>query len=466
MNGIRNPFSYEPWCRDKSFRVMLDTLGADIFCLQETKIQSKDLTDDMVLVPGWDSYFSFPKSKNGYSGVAVYTRLAVCQPLRAEEGITGILDSRIRPGTPCKRLPAADVIGGYPDLSDAEASLLDSEGRALVLDFGAFVLLAVYCPASGAEDRDDFRKAFVDALFCRVRNLIGQGRHVVLVGDLNIARDEIDAAEAYQLMLDAGLADWKSTPTRARLHRLLEPHPDAVMTDLCRDFFPNRRGMFTHWDVRKNKRPGNAGTRLDYVLCSSGMKDWFLEADIQQGLLGSDHCPVYAVLKPKVVFAGAERAILDILNPDGTFLDGKRQSGVAMPPAPLLSMKRFPEYSQRQSIRGMFERMAKSSRTPSNQSPPPPSPGAAAEAAGTQAAGQRLADAMSPLPRLRRPTPSPTPQQPAKRQRKRGDRDPNQTSLDSFLRPTVAAALADSAPRAAGPSAGTPADAALGAPSP
>lgn len=230
---------------------MLDALGADILCLLETKAQPSDITDDMVLVPGWDSYFSFAKFRMGYSGVAIYTRLGVCRPLRAEEGVTGILDSRICPGTPCKYLSAAEVIGGYPELSDAAAFLLDSEGRAIALDFGAFVLLAVCCPDGGSRDRDAFRQAFVHALLCRIQNLIAQGRHVVLAGGLNVTRHNIDVADTQNFVLNTSPADWEF---RVRLRRLLEPHPNALMSDLCREHFSGTLSIRLSFPSSKPRR--------------------------------------------------------------------------------------------------------------------------------------------------------------------------------------------------------------------
>ncbi|KAI5812656.1 Endonuclease/exonuclease/phosphatase [Pyronema omphalodes] len=358
VNGIRNPFGYHPWSSQKTLQHMFDVLEADIVCFQETKIQQKDLTDDMVMVPGWDSYFTFPKYKKGYSGVAIYTRNNKCHPVKAEEGITGVLESQGGTKKTYKSLPDSECIGGYPDLSNEEAIKLDSEGRALVLDFGAFVLIGVYCPASTDSARDDFRIAFVDALFQRIRNLITNlKRQVIVVGDLNIARDKIDAAGAKDMMKELGMSCWKETPTRKALDLLLKPNPTGQMVDLCREFFPNRVGMYTCWDVKKNKRPGNAGSRIDYILCSTAIKSWFLEANIQEGLMGSDHCPVYATLKPTVYYNGIEKSILDIINPESMFHQGERQSDISTPQPPRLCMKRHPEFTRRQNIKDMFEKM-------------------------------------------------------------------------------------------------------------
>uniref|UniRef100_A0A8H7K4S2 Endonuclease/exonuclease/phosphatase domain-containing protein n=1 Tax=Bionectria ochroleuca TaxID=29856 RepID=A0A8H7K4S2_BIOOC len=97
VNGIRNPFAYEPWRSKRTFEHMFNILEADIVIMQETKIQKKDLSDEMVLISGWDVYFSLPREKKGYSGVAIYTRNTTCAPIRAEEGITGCIAAPDRP---------------------------------------------------------------------------------------------------------------------------------------------------------------------------------------------------------------------------------------------------------------------------------------------------------------------------------------------------------------------------------
>ncbi|CAI4218278.1 unnamed protein product [Parascedosporium putredinis] len=213
---------------------MFDILEADIVVIQETKIQRKDLRDDMVLVPGWDVHFSLPKHKKGYSGVAIYTRTSKCCPIRAEEGITGVL-TRPNSQTSFRDLPVSEQIGGYPkpgQLSNVvDEVTLDSEGRCVMLEFPAFILIGVYCPANRDETRDEFRVSFLEAL-----------------------------------------------------------------------------------DVR-NTRPANVGSRIDYVFCSNGIKDWFIDANIQEGLMGSDHCPVFAVSLENVIHNGAHAHLLDLMNP-------------------------------------------------------------------------------------------------------------------------------------------------------
>ena len=362
---------------------MFDILEADIVVFQETKIQRKDLSDDMVLVPGWDCYFSLPRHKKGYSGVVIYTRQSVCAPIRAEEGITGLL-CLPNSSTAFMDLPNEQQIGGYPSPTQlAESSVdainLDSEGRCVILEFPAFVLLGVYCPANRDETRDEFRLGFLDVLDARIRNLITMGKRVLLTGDLNISREELDAANAESSMRKQGLdgLEFVSTPARRLLNQLLEggkvlgdrdvgrKHP--VMWDLCRAFHPNRRGMFTCWEQKVNARPGNCGARIDYVLCSLAMKEWFCESNIQEGLMGSDHCPVYAILKDQIFIDGNERNVRDVMSPPGRYLNGKLQREYSPATDPRqLSGRLIPEFSGRRNIRDMFSRKLSMPKAPSS----------------------------------------------------------------------------------------------------
>ena len=296
---------------------MFDILEADIVIFQETKIQRKDLSDEMVLIPGWDCYFSLPRHKKGgwptcipenqcslrigYSGVVIYTRQSVCAPIRAEEGITGILCPPNSSSSFLNR-PEDQQIGGYPTpaqlaSSAVDAATLDSEGRCVLLEFPAFVLLGVYSPANRDETRNDFRLGFLDVLDARIRNLVAMGKRVFVTGDLNISREELDAANAAASMRKQGLTglEYVSTPARRLFNHLLEGgkvfgtrdngRQYPILWDICRAFHPDRKGMFTCWEQKTNARPSNCGARIDYVLCSLAMKDWFSDSNIQEGLM-------------------------------------------------------------------------------------------------------------------------------------------------------------------------------------
>ncbi|PYI30749.1 DNase I-like protein [Aspergillus indologenus CBS 114.80] len=372
VNGIRHPFSYEPWRGKRTFDAMFDILEADIVVFQETKIQRKDLRDDMILVPGWDCYFSLPKVKKGYSGVVVYTRNATCAPIRAEEGLTGMLCPP-NSSVSFRDLPEDQQIGGYPTLEqlsslEVDPATLDSEGRCVILEFPAFVLLGIYSPATRDETRDSFRHDFIDLMDARVRNLVAMGKRVFVTGDLNISRREIDAAHAAEAIRKGTMTEdeWISMHARRVFNQWFvdgkvigerdEGREKPVLHDICRSFHPDRTGMYTCWEQRINARPGNYGARIDYVLCSLEMQDWFCDSNIQEGLMGSDHCPVYAVMKDSIMFEGEETNVRDIMNPAGVFKNGERQQEYTTKLLLPTSGRLIPEFDKRRSIKDMFMR--------------------------------------------------------------------------------------------------------------
>lgn len=310
--------------------------------------------------------------------MAIYTRSSKCCPIRAEEGITGVLCAP-NSSTRFRDLPADQQIGGYPtpgQLSDSvDEPTLDSEGRCMILEFPAFVLIGVYSPATRDETRVEYRQAYIDAIDIRVRNLVAMGKQVFLCGDLNIIRSELDTAGLVERLRkeDMTLDEFLSTPSRRFFNHIVfggrvigerdDGREQPVLWDLCREFHPTRAGMYTCWETRKNARPGNFGSRIDYVLCSPGIKDWFIDSNIQEGLLGSDHCPVYATADDTVTLHGNKVRIEDVMNPSGMFKDGVRQREWS--PKDLLpsSAKLIPEFDRRQSIRDMFFKKPAPSKT-------------------------------------------------------------------------------------------------------
>ena len=259
-----------------------------------------------------------------------------------------------------------------------DPAALDAEGRCLILEFPAFVLFGVYSPANSNGLRDDFRYGFLDMLDTRIRNLTKMGKNVILTGDLNVSRDLIDTAKAEDNMKAEGMThdEYLSTPNRRIFNQLLfngkvagerdAGREEPVLYDLCREFHPQREGMYTHWEQKINARPGNFGSRIDFVLCSIKIRDWFKDSNIQEGLMGSDHCPVYAVTKDKVLGMGNatqqgaeddEHHILDIMNPPGMFKDGVRlREHSATKDILPLSGKLLTEFNKRQNIRDMFSK--------------------------------------------------------------------------------------------------------------
>lgn len=301
--------------------------------------------------------------------MAIYTRNSTCAPIRAEEGVTGVLCPP-RCSTKFRELAEDQQIGGYPRPGQLSGNVddleLDSEGRCVVLEFPAFVLLGVYSPANRNESRDDFRLGFLEALNMRIRNLLAAGKQVILTGDLNIIRSELDTTNLLEVLRKEGISldDWMSMPSQRIFNQLIfegtvigerdAGRETPVMWDLCRCFHADREGMNTCWDVKRNTRPANNGSRIDYVLCSDGLKSWFRDANIQEGLMGSDHCPVFATLADRVGVDLGEVALADLVNPPGMFQDGKRVREWSQRDVLPLSARLIPEFDRRQSIRDMF----------------------------------------------------------------------------------------------------------------
>ncbi|CCA69095.1 related to APN2-AP endonuclease, exonuclease III homolog [Serendipita indica DSM 11827] len=256
---------------------------------------AKRALDASTAVPGkYDGYFSLA-SKAGYSGVAVYTNSHKVRALKAEEGLSGGVQPK-PPLTPQERVsqtyPAVSRINLMAnDDGSIPSSLLelDKEGRALVLDFGMFVLINVYCVADSADVRYHYKMNFYYLLQERVRILIEEeGREVIVLGDLNSTAAPIDHVEAglpkyrdvfYEPLHRSWLRDWIS--------------PVGPLVDIVRERFPTREGMYTCWNTKINAREGNYGTRIDLILITPGLRQWVKEADIQPSIKGSDHCPVF-----------------------------------------------------------------------------------------------------------------------------------------------------------------------------
>lgn len=381
--------------------------------------------------------------------------------------------------TKFRDLPADQQIGGYPRedqlIGPIDEVMLDSEGRCVVLEFPAFVLIGVYVPATRDDTRTDFRMGFMSALDARIRNLVAMGKQVVLAGDLNIIRTDIDTAGCAEHLRKEGmtLEDFLSSPSRRFFNQLVfegqvigerdEGREKPVMWDTTRCFHPDRQGMFTCWETKKNARPGNFGSRIDYILCTAGLKVWFEDANIQEGLLGSDHCPVYATLADSVERAGQGVHLSDIMNPEGMYKEGKRLRDWDTKDLLPQSARLLNEFDRRRSIKDMFtkkpaqpivkqnpalptsaESVGDTDEVPSTQKsnvPPSPSP----VATPIRPTASSTADFKSPskitspagLPKRSAPTASSRPQKKVKTAtgKDTGKPGPAQSSLMGFFKP-------------------------------
>lgn len=302
INGIRSL---------GDFSSLINSLEADVICLQETKVTRDMLTDCVALIPGFSSYYSFSRRRTGYSGVATYVRMNAT-PHQAEEGLCGTLDS------PGDRVGGTEALTQTGEFSPEELRELDSEGRCVltrhsVKDGASLVIINVYCPRADPDraDRATYKLHFYRALDVRAAALRRAGDRVVIVGDVNTSHREIDHCEPYP--------DFRNTPSRRFLEHFIqsddsqegvlnncdEEEEDEWKTvcihvkekqflDSFRVFHPNRTEAFTCWNTEKNCRSTNYGTRIDYILSSLDLRSHLTHCDIQPDILGSDHCPVVA----------------------------------------------------------------------------------------------------------------------------------------------------------------------------
>lgn len=238
VNGLRA-------CVTKGFVDIFNTLDADIFCVQETKLQQGQI--DLEL-DGYHQYWNYAEKK-GYSGTAVFTRE---EPLDIIYGI-GIEEH-------------------------------DTEGRCITLEFENFFLVTCYTPNSQNElKRLDYRMKWEDDFRSYISTL-DRKKPVILCGDLNVAHKEIDLKNPKTNRKNAGFTDEE----REKMTELL----DSGFTDSFRYIYPDKEGIYSWWSYRFNARKNNAGWRIDYFITSNSIKDKIEDAKIHTDIMGSDHCPV------------------------------------------------------------------------------------------------------------------------------------------------------------------------------
>ena len=234
----------------KGFVDIFNALDADVFCLQETKLQAGQIELNL---PGYEQYWNYAERK-GYSGTAVFTRI---KPLSVTYGM-GI-------------------------------ETHDTEGRMITLEYETFYLVNVYTPNSkDGLARLPYRMEWEDDVRAYLKKL-EQTKPVVLCGDLNVAHEEIDLKNPKTNRKNAGFSDEE----RAKMTEMLS----EGFIDTFRYFYPDKTGEYSWWSYRFNARKNNAGWRIDYFIVSEALKDRLVSASIHQEIFGSDHCPVELELK-------------------------------------------------------------------------------------------------------------------------------------------------------------------------
>lgn len=210
------------------------------------KSSRSGLPRDVALPGHYDSFFSFPSAKGGYSGVAVYTDSRKITPLKAEEGLSG----KFRPKPLLS--PEESISSSYPSAVDMTLfpdgdentpvtfDALDSEGRALVVDFGLFVLINLYCPNETSDARLPFKMNYHLLLQERVKKLMEEGREVLVLGDMNICATPMDHCDGH---LPSNARTFYEHPAREWFHNWLDPQ--GPMIDIVRAYWPDRKGLYT-----------------------------------------------------------------------------------------------------------------------------------------------------------------------------------------------------------------------------
>lgn len=238
VNGLRA-------CLQKGFMEFFQQENADFFCLQETKLQGGQV--DLSL-EGYHQYWNYAEKK-GYSGTAIFAKE---EPQAVSYGV------------------------GVPEL--------DTEGRVITLEYPEFFVVTCYTPnAQEGLKRIDHRMAWEDA-FRRHLMELDKKKPVLICGDLNVARTDIDLKNPGPNRGNAGFSDQE----REKMETLL----GSGFTDAFRHLYPEQTGAYSWWSYRFNARKNNAGWRIDYWLTSERVRDKIKDSVIRSDVYGSDHCPV------------------------------------------------------------------------------------------------------------------------------------------------------------------------------
>lgn len=243
VNGLRA-------CINKGFLDFFKTVNADIFCIQESKLQEGQVQLEL---EGYEQFWNYA-IKKGYSGTAIFTRI---KPLASSCGI-GLEEH-------------------------------DNEGRVITLEFEDYFLVNVYTPNSKRElERLEYRMKWEDDFKIYLKQL-EEKKPVIICGDFNVAHNDIDLKNPSTNRNSAGF----TSQERGKLSELLE----SGFVDTYRTIYPDKVGAYTWWSYMFKAREKNAGWRIDYFVVSKYLKDKIEDANIYADIMGSDHCPVGLELK-------------------------------------------------------------------------------------------------------------------------------------------------------------------------
>jgi exodeoxyribonuclease III len=246
VNGIRA-------VQKKGFADWINTSEGDIFCLQETKIQPDQLTDEIANINGFKSHW-FSAQRKGYSSVAIYTSI---EPIK--------------------------IIKGF------NKQIYDSEGRVIFAEYDKFVLANVYFPNGGrGPERVKYKLDFYDELFFLLNKNYKGRKGIIVTGDYNTAHKEIDVAKPKEWSRKSGFLPEE----REWIDRII----NLGYTDVLRKF-NDKPDVYTYWDNVTFARETNTGWRIDFFMVSEDLMDNIIHADVHPDVMGSDHCPISIDIK-------------------------------------------------------------------------------------------------------------------------------------------------------------------------
>lgn len=245
------------------FDPLFKSFKPDILCLQEVKANPEQLPSEVVNVPGFHSFFSHPKVKKGYSGVAIYSK---------EKPVSVSCDF------PASIIKKYNMDGdGYGDPAH--------EGRLLVAEFKKFYIVTVYTPNSKRDlSRIPLRHKLWDPAFLELCKSLEKKKPVIFCGDLNVAHQAIDLARPKESEGSHGF----TKEERGGVDKIIK----AGFVDTFRHLYPTKAGAYTYWDQLTRARDRNVGWRIDYFFISKKLLPKLSNADILSDYYGSDHCPI------------------------------------------------------------------------------------------------------------------------------------------------------------------------------
>lgn len=243
VNGLRAVHRKGDW------ETFLKKQKFDILGLQEIKAEKDQLPKEVAELEGHHCFFESSKVKKGYSGVALYSKT---EPKNVEYGL-GI-------------------------------KKFDDEGRTLIADFGDFLLYNVYFPQGGREGRLAFKLDFYDAFLEHIEKNRKKGKKIIFCGDVNTAHHEIDLARPKE--------NEKNTGFLPEEREWLDQVMDLGYIDTYRHFYPNKKDVYSYWDMKTRARERNVGWRIDYFFTDPRLAPKLKKADVLSQFYGSDHAPV------------------------------------------------------------------------------------------------------------------------------------------------------------------------------